>query len=95
MDARGEFFAGRGDLGQVLGLVVAGRRGFGLLYVNIAEIFDVVPERFQARALRFATRSADGPMSTPRRPWPRSRGAPMMAMCECGIRNSRTIFRRR
>src|ERR1022692_4734244 len=26
---------------------------------------------------------ADGPMSTPRRSWPRSRGAPMMAMWEC------------
>src|SRR5258708_4792756 len=26
---------------------------------------------------------AEGPMSTPRRPAPRSSGAPMIAMCEC------------
>jgi hypothetical protein len=49
VDAGGEFFAGRGDLGKELGVSVAGGRGFGLLYVNIAEILDVVPERPQAR----------------------------------------------
>src|SRR5208283_5834593 len=49
VDAGGKFFAGRGDLGKELGVAVAGGRGFSLLYVNIAEILDVVPERLQAR----------------------------------------------
>src|ERR1700675_842288 len=35
-----------------------------------------------SRAFRFATRTADGPMSTPLRPAPRSSGTPMIAMCE-------------
>src|SRR4051812_22138969 len=44
------------------------------------------------RALRLATRIADGPISTPRRPWPRSRGAPMIAMWERGIIRVRIPF---
>src|SRR4051794_14945359 len=42
--------------------------------------------RDATRAFRLATRIAEGPMSTPRRPWPRSSGAPMIAMWERGIR---------
>src|SRR5437899_5947697 len=37
------------------------------------------------RELRLATRRAEGPISTPRRPWPRSRGAPMMEMWVRGM----------
>ena len=49
LDLSGERAAGSRDLGQVLGRRVALGPGFGLFDVNIAQVFDLIPQRLHAR----------------------------------------------
>ena len=48
-------------------------------YGHVAEILDAIAENRASRSVT-ARRSADGPISTPRRPAPRSSGAPRMVI---------------
>ena len=57
---------------------------FRLLHGKVADVFDGVAELLEARLAVRRTRSAEGPMSTPRRLWPRSIGTPMIRIF-CGM----------
>jgi len=72
----GQFGAGGRDLAQVACLRIAEVLLLGQRDADVARILDLVAS---ASSLTWspATRSADGPMSTPRRCWPRSSGTPM------------------
>ena len=61
------------DLREILGMGIAFRPGFRLLDGDVAPVLHLVSERGHAR-VELATRMAEGPISTPRRPCPRSSG---------------------
>ena len=65
-----------GDLGQVARVHVADLELLHVLDGDVAVVHHRVPQLARARSSSPAMRMADGPMSTPRRPEPRSMGTP-------------------
>ena len=74
LDERRELGAGLEDLGQVPRPLVGERERLGLGRDDVAAVGDGERRSPASRSSRPAYRIADGPMSTPRRVWPRSSG---------------------
>ena len=77
-DLRRDSLARLLDLGQELRPLVLKRRRLAHRRLDVPVVAHSKP-RLVEPLLEARERIAEGPMSTPRRPWPRSSGAPMIA----------------